>query len=279
MQIEIDQKKVFVVHGRNGEARKALFSFLRSIGLHPIEWSEAIKATGKASPYVGEILDAAFSNAQAIVVLFTPDDEAKLREPFIKSDDEIYEKELTPQARPNVIFEAGMAMGRNPERTILVELGKLRPFSDVYGRHVVQLNNSTQRRQELAHRLETAGCAVNLFGTDWHTEGFFDDTPPLVQTITKQETSETNKDELKADEIAILIAIGEYNWGKTIKRLREQLNLKPIRLDYFLAALVKREFIEGKSFINFMSDPPKTSEPGYVLTEKGKEYVVVNDLI
>jgi hypothetical protein len=40
-----------VVHGRNGAARGAVFAFLRSIGLTPIEWHDALVATGKASPY------------------------------------------------------------------------------------------------------------------------------------------------------------------------------------------------------------------------------------
>jgi predicted nucleotide-binding protein len=165
---------VFVVHGRNQKARDALFSFLRSIGLHPLEWLEAIQATGKPSPYIGDILDAAFSYAQAIVVLFSPDDEARLREQFQSEGDPSHEKELTSQARPNVLFEAGMAMGRDPDRTVLIEVGHLRPFSDIAGRHVVRLDNSTQRRQELAQRLEAAGCPVNLTGTDWHTAGDID---------------------------------------------------------------------------------------------------------
>ncbi len=34
---EVDPRKVFVVHGRNNDARKAMFEFLRTIGLHPLE--------------------------------------------------------------------------------------------------------------------------------------------------------------------------------------------------------------------------------------------------
>src|SRR5215468_9339290 len=67
-------RKVFVVHGRNRKARTAMFTFLRAIGLAPIEWSEAVKLTGEASPYIGNVLDAAFNAAQAVVVLLTPDD-------------------------------------------------------------------------------------------------------------------------------------------------------------------------------------------------------------
>jgi len=168
-----NRRQVFVVHGRNHKARDAIFTFLRSIGLHPLEWSELVKATGKGSPYVGEILDRAFSEAQAVVVLMTPDDEGRLRQVFSKPDDPIYEIKLTPQARLNVVFEAGMAIGRSSDRTIIVELGGLRPFSDVGGRHVVKLDNSSQKRQELAQRLQTAGCTINLNGTDWHTAGDF----------------------------------------------------------------------------------------------------------
>jgi predicted nucleotide-binding protein len=168
-----DTRNVFVVHGRNLEARNSLFRFLRSIGLKPLEWSQAIKSTGKASPFIGEILDVAFTQAQAVVVLMTPDDVAQLRDPFRSSSDHPYESQLTGQARPNVLFEAGMAMGRNPNRTIIIELGTLRPFSDIAGRHTIRLSNDSAARQELAQRLETAGCPVDLTGRDWHAEGDF----------------------------------------------------------------------------------------------------------
>ena len=168
-----DNRKVFVVHGRNQKVKEALFSFLRSIDLRPLEWQEIITSTKKGSPYVGEILDTAFSQAQAVVVLMTPDDEGRLKDKFWKSDEPEFETNLTPQARLNVIFEAGIAMGYCPERTIIVEVGSCRPFSDIGGRYVVKMDNSTEKRQDLAKRLETAGCPVNLDGSDWHTAGNF----------------------------------------------------------------------------------------------------------
>jgi hypothetical protein len=154
-----------------------MFTFLRAIGLAPIEWSEAVKLTGEASPYIGNVLDAAFNAAQAVVVLLTPDDIAYLRGEYASSDDD---PETTPsaQARPNVLFEAGMAMGRDPKRTVLVELGQLRPFSDVVGRHAVRLDSSPERRKELAQRLQTAGCDVSLTGEDWLSAGDFTPPPP-----------------------------------------------------------------------------------------------------
>ena len=168
-----DPRKVFVVHGRNALARDAIFTFLRTLGLQPIEWNEARLATGRPSPYVGEILDATFGLAQAVLVLMTPDDEARLKESLRDPGDPPHETDLTGQARPNVLFEAGMAMGRDENRTVLVELGTLRPFSDIGGRHVLRLDDSSERRQELAQRLQSAGCSVTLTGTDWHSAGDF----------------------------------------------------------------------------------------------------------
>ncbi|WP_082460169.1 TIR domain-containing protein [Frigoribacterium sp. Leaf8] len=164
--------KVFVVHGRNLAARDAMFSFLRSLSLQPIEWDQAIAATGQGSPYVGQVLDTAFEQGQAVVVLLTPDDVAYLRSEYAHGDADP-EAEPTGQARPNVLFEAGMAMGRNPERTILVELGSLRPFSDVAGRHVLRLSNEAPSRKSLAERLRTAGLDVDMTGSSWFKEGNF----------------------------------------------------------------------------------------------------------
>lgn len=171
-----DDRSVFVVHGRNLTARDGLFTFLRSLGLKPMEWSQAVALTAKGSPYIGEVLDAAFSAAQAVVVLMTPDEVAYLRPEYGSPGDP--ETDAAAQARPNVLFEAGMAIGRHPDRTILVEHGMVRPFSDVAGRHAVRLDNSPERRTELAGRLKTAGCAVDRTGTDWLTAG--DLTAPPV---------------------------------------------------------------------------------------------------
>lgn len=165
---------VFVVHGRDLAARDAVFSFLRSLALKPLEWNQALRLTKKGSPYVGEILDAAFREAAAIVVLLTPDDEARLRTAFRQPSDPAHERNLTGQARSNVLFEAGMAFGKDPNSTILVQLGQLRPFSDVGGRHVIHLANSPASRQEFATKLANAGCNVDTSGTDWLTAGKFD---------------------------------------------------------------------------------------------------------
>lgn len=157
-----DPTAVFVVHGRDREAKDALWSFLKAIGLRPLDWEEDLVAlTGQGTPYVGQILDAAFRHAQAVVVLVTPDDMVKLHPDLVQDGEEGFELEMTGQPRPNVLLEAGMALGFNPSRTILVEIGRRRPISDLGGRHTIRLATETTLRG-LARRLEAAGCSVDL---------------------------------------------------------------------------------------------------------------------
>ena len=164
---EPDPRAVMVVHGRDEKARRALFDFLRALGLWPLEWGQLVADGADAAPYIGEVVERAFRRAKAVVVLLTPDDEARLREEFRRPNDPQHERELTPQARANVLFEAGMALALHPTRTVLVQMGQVRPFSDVQGRHVVHLDGTDKPLRAIADRLERAGCAVNTSGDDW----------------------------------------------------------------------------------------------------------------
>jgi predicted nucleotide-binding protein len=171
--VKAKDNSVFVVHGRNEGLRQSLFDFLRALGLKPLEWAKVVLMAKKNNPYVGEILDDAMAKVQAVVVLFSPDDEARLKAEFVSRIDGASEKNLRGQPRPNVLFEAGLALGRHPDKTILVEVGKLRKFSDIAGRHVVRLTNDYDRRNDLANRLESLGCKVDKQGTDWTKAGDF----------------------------------------------------------------------------------------------------------
>jgi predicted nucleotide-binding protein len=164
---------VFVVHGRDDKLRRSLFDFLRALGLKPLEWEKVVLMTKRANPYIGDILDNTMAKVQAVVVLFSPDDLAKLRPELLTRSDGAPEKALRGQPRANVLFEAGLALGRHPDKTILVEVGKLRKFSDIAGRHVVRLSNEYDKRNDLANRLENLGCKVDKQGTDWTKAGDF----------------------------------------------------------------------------------------------------------
>ncbi|HEU4462634.1 MAG TPA: nucleotide-binding protein [Solirubrobacterales bacterium] len=171
-----DRRAVMVVYGRNTSIRDAMFAFLRAIDLRPLEWTALVGAANTGAPYIGEVLDQAFATCQAVVVISTPDDVAYLRTDLVPQGDP--ENELSPrgQARPNVFFEAGMAIGRFPHRTVFTEIGSLRAASDLAGRHAIRLGPGPECRRDLAHRLEEAGCQIDITGTDWLSAGEF--SPP-----------------------------------------------------------------------------------------------------
>jgi predicted nucleotide-binding protein len=177
-----DPRSVFLINGRWHDAVEAMREFLGALDLKVIEWEQAVQATGKASPYIGEVLDAGFAMAHAAVVLMTPDDVACLHPQLLPSGSE--PEPLTGQPRPNVIFEAGMAWQQFRDRTLLVEFGHLRGFSDLDGVHTVRLDGSPQSRRAVASRLKTIECAVDDSGDRWLSAGRF---PPSLSQPTAAE--------------------------------------------------------------------------------------------
>lgn len=169
----IDKREVFIIHGRNEVARIAIWNFLEAIGLEPILWEAAVRATGAGSPYIGQILDAAFYRANAVISLMTPDEEVVLKNDMQRGDDPLAETTPSGQARPNVIFETGMALAKFQERTIIVNVGNPKTSSDITGRHTIRLSDTEDCRRALAQRLETAGCPVDLTGSGWQRAGDF----------------------------------------------------------------------------------------------------------
>lgn len=171
----VRRNEVFVVHGRDEVIRESMFTFLRALHLRPMEWGELMRATEKATPSIPEVVEKALDRAGAVVVVMTPDDDVRLT-PRLRGDDESNdETELRGQARPNVFYEAGMAVARHPTKTIFVTVGNVKRFSDISGFHVTRLNNTAGKRQELVGKLGTArGAAIDTSGLrDWLTAGNF----------------------------------------------------------------------------------------------------------
>lgn len=174
-----DRRSVMVIYGHDSEANDALFSWLRCIGLQPQEWNQLIHLSGSTSPYVGQTLEKAFENVQAVVALFTPDEEVRER-------DGLRGNARTPgrfQARPNVLVEAGMALVTHPRRTIFVILGPQELPSDLAGRYYIKLDGTPGPLNELAGRLADAGCAVDRTGTRWLDPGIFPNRSQITVSL------------------------------------------------------------------------------------------------
>ena len=155
-----DRKKVFIIYGRNEDARKAVERFLESLKLVP--WSfPQIAGDAGLQYHTSDIVRKGIEQAHGIIGLFTPDEFATLHGSLQKeSDDETDRKRW--QARPNVIFEAGIAYGLAPERTILMMMGpQVKLFSDVAAIPHVVLADNQDGRWSFRDKLIGIGCDVD----------------------------------------------------------------------------------------------------------------------
>jgi predicted nucleotide-binding protein len=174
------ENTVFVVHGRDSNLRDAMYEFLGALGLKPQEWGHAIRAArGKgANPYVNDAVAKVMEQAQAIVVMLSSDDEAKLKDQFVTKHERQTEGRLRGQARPNVIFETGIAIGTHHKKTVMVQVGNVKPFTDVGGMHIPHFTGDSRSRHDLANRLADLGCKINREGDHWLRAGYFTPTAP-----------------------------------------------------------------------------------------------------
>lgn len=163
-----DNRKVFIVHGRDLEFKQKIVNFLRALSLQPLEWDYIAGETGKATPTTHEIIVKGFEIAQVIIVLLTGDDEGKLKDIFHQDTDNDLEKTISSQPRLNVVYEAGLAFGMNPTRTLVVgKPEKLRKISDVDGFNYILYDGSPEKRNAMVTRLKAAGCLVETTSSDW----------------------------------------------------------------------------------------------------------------
>lgn len=176
-----DGRRVFLVHGRDHSARDSLIALLKAFDLKVINWRDAAAHAGGGTPYTGHIVAAGMDLADAVVILMTPDDIGYVRPEFREVSDGPHELEATGQARLNVVFEAGMAMARDRDRVVLVEVGQVRKMSDIDGLNFIRMHDSIERRKDLAQRLRSAGLSVDTDGEEWRTAGKFN-RPPLTTT-------------------------------------------------------------------------------------------------
>jgi predicted nucleotide-binding protein len=180
-------KKVFIIHGRNMEARIQMGIFVRSLGLVPINFGD-LRASMGGTPNIADIVEAGMDQAQGVIALITADEFAAVRTDF-RYDHDQPDDVSRWQARPNVIFEAGMAFGRDRKRVVFVLLGGPKLFTDVAGIHVLRPTNDPSGDRSLLRSTlwQGMGCDIELHSTDWMKAGDFDTCVKMLPGVSPRD--------------------------------------------------------------------------------------------
>ena len=154
---------VFLVHGRNLALASAVTNTLEFIGARVLDFDETRRSPEFTGRYIGQVLDYAFSRAQAIVVILSPDDAVRIRSHFRLDEDPRFGIEYQP--RPNVLIELGMALQSHPDRLVLLEFPPLRQINDIAGLlRVTYKDDMSAFAAELQSKLLQAGCTLRAQG-------------------------------------------------------------------------------------------------------------------
>ena len=143
--VKADTKKVFIIHGRDNEAKGSVARFLEKLNLDPVILHEQANEGRTIIEKFEEHAQAAFA-----VVLLTPDDAGAL---------ENEKDKLRPRARQNVIFEFGYFIGRlGRKRVCSLTKGNLEMPSDYDGVLYVPLDDAGSWQMRL---VKAAGLNVD----------------------------------------------------------------------------------------------------------------------
>jgi predicted nucleotide-binding protein len=141
-------RRVFVVHGHDGEARETLARYLHVLGFEPVILHEQANQ-GRA---VIEKIEAE-SDVKFAVVLLTPDDVGR----SVKEDD------LKPRARQNVLLELGYFIGKlGRDKVCALKRGDVDIPSDFAGVVWEKMDDGSGWKLSLARELKAAGHEVDL---------------------------------------------------------------------------------------------------------------------
>jgi predicted nucleotide-binding protein len=147
-KISLNDKAVFVVHGRDEGIKAQVSNFLLKMKLEPVILHEQANE--------GQTIIEKFekhASVKAAIVLFTGDDVGKYK------DAENYEK----RARQNVIFEAGFFMGKlGRKNTIILAETGLAIQSDLAGFIYIPLDENKGWHGAVAKELKAIGFSIDM---------------------------------------------------------------------------------------------------------------------
>lgn len=167
----VNPREIFVVHGHNHKALDAFTSFAEDLDLIVLGFVDARRAALAEMRQAGrplttlDVVTYGTSAVSAVVVLLTPDE-------AVTAASEAGSSPPRLQPRPNVIFEAGLAYGKLPARTLMVKVGNVEAWSDVEGVQYATFSNDPRQREELVGWLEAFGLPVARNRKKWASKDY-----------------------------------------------------------------------------------------------------------
>lgn len=144
-----NSKRIFIVHGHDGEARETVARFISTIGLEPVILHEQANRGRTVIEKVEANSDVGFA-----IVLLTPDDLGRSKNGV----------ELEPRARQNVLLELGYFIAKlGRDRVCALKRGTVEIPSDFAGVVWETMDASGGWKQSLGRELEAAGQSI-----DWN---------------------------------------------------------------------------------------------------------------
>ena len=141
---------VFIVHGRDEEAKETVARFVEKLGLK----STILHERANRGQTIPEKFEQHASKASFAIVLLTPDDVGA-------SEDE--KDSLKPRARQNVVLELGYFWGRlGRARVCVLHKEEVELPSDIQGLLFVPMDNNDGWQLKLAQEMDSAGFPVDL---------------------------------------------------------------------------------------------------------------------
>ncbi len=147
-----NKRKVFIVHGRDNEAKQEVSRFIEKLGLEAIILHEQ----ANAGMTIIEKIEHYSNDADFALVLYTPCDLGR----------GAHEAHVSPKnrARQNVVFEHGYLMAKlGRENVCSIVKGDIETPNDISGVVYVTLDPYGAWKSEVAKELKACGYVINSF--------------------------------------------------------------------------------------------------------------------
>lgn len=144
-----NKRKVFVVHGRDNEAKQEVARFLTGLGLEPIILHEQ----ASSGMTIIEKIERYTNEADFALVLYTPCDHGR----------GVHEPKVAPRsrARQNVVFEHGYLMAKlGRENVCALVKGDIETPNDISGVVYVPLDGYGGWKNEVTKELKACGYVI-----------------------------------------------------------------------------------------------------------------------